>query len=328
MRRREFITLLGGAAVAWPLAARAQENKRPRRVGVLTTLAESDPEDQLVLGTFRSRLAELGWIEGQTVEFIYRRTMGIPERAQVFASELAGLNPDVILSVGGTATSALVRASITVPAVFVSDTDPVAAGFVASMAHPGGNITGFSSFERTLGTKWLQILKTIAPDITRVVIVRSDNPYAKVTLPTILAALPSFHLQATDAIIRDAVSVEQAIDTAAKMSGVGLIVLASTIGLVNRDAIIAGAATHRLPAVYTNSTFARSGGLVSYGIDRVHQFQEAGGYIDRILHGEKPADLPVQTPSKFELVINMKTARLLGLDVDPTLLALADEVIE
>jgi putative tryptophan/tyrosine transport system substrate-binding protein len=331
VKRRAFISLLGGAAtlpILQPLTARAQQGEHPRRVGVLTTLAENDLEDRAWLGAFRQRLQELGWVEGRNVQFAYRRTMGRPDLAETFASEIVASRPDMILIFGGTATSALLKQTRTVPAIFVMDTDPVQAGFVASLARPGGNATGFTSFERTLGPKWLELLKQIAPGIDRVVILHSDNPQATVVLPTIEAALPLFKLQVTDAIVHDAKEIERAIDETAGHAHVGLLVLASTVAFLNRDLITARAASLRLPAVYTNSVFIRSGGLLSYGVDRLEQFRQAAGYADRILRGEKPADLPVQTPIKFELIINLKTAKTLGLDIPSTLLALADEVIE
>ena len=294
MRRREFVCSLG-ATFAWPLAARAEQAGATRRVGILTTLAEDDPEDRALLGAFRQRLAELGSVEGRDVQFAYRRTMGRPDLARTFASEMAAAKPDVILVVGGTASSVLLKQTRIVPTVFVTDTDPVGAGWIASFARPGGNTTGFVSFENTQGPKWLELLKEMAPGLERVVILRADNPQAGTVLPTIKAALPSFNLQATDVVIQDAPDIERAIDKAAAEPHVGLLVLSSTVAYFNRDLISARTASRRLAAVYTNSVFPRSGGLLSYGVDRVEQFRQAAGYI---------------------------------VSVPPTLLSSADEVIE
>jgi len=327
MKRREFILALGGAAASMPLAARAQQSG-VRRVGVLSTFAEDDPEGQSLLDAFQQRLRVLGWVAGRNVQFEIRRTIGSPERAQAFAAEFADMKPGVVLTVGGTAASALLKQTRTVPAIFVTDTDPVAAGFVASLARPGGNATGFVSFERSQGPKWLEMLKEIAPETARVFILASDNPQSRVVLPVIQAALPALGVRGTELLIHDAIEIEQRIAEAAHAPNSGLLVLASTVAFVHRDLIIARAAEQRLPAVYTNSVFVHSGGLVSFGTDRLDQFRQAADYADRILRGESPSELPVQTPTRFELVVNLKTAKALGLTVPPTLLARADEVIE
>ena len=328
MRRREFITLLGGAAAAWPLATRAQQPDRMRHIGVLMNLAESDPEGQGYLAAFRQRARELGWVERRNIQLEYRWTVGSPDRARAFAAELVGMKPDVILVGGGTALSAMMEATRSVPIVFVVGADPVALGFVESLARPGGNATGFTTFEPAMGTKWLEMLKEIAPGITRVVLLNSDNPGSVMLLPPIEAAAASFGVQFTRADVHDAAEIERAIDAAAREANVGLFVIPSTVAVVHRDLIIALAARHRLPAVYAAAVFPKSGGLLSYGIDRADDYRKAASYVDRILRGEKPGELPVQAPTKFELVINLKTAKALGLTVPLTLQVLADEVIE
>ena len=326
--RREFITLLGGAAAAWPGAARAQQSSPVRRVGVLMNLAESDPEGQTELTAFRQRIRQLGWVEGHNVQIDYRWTVGSPDRARAMAAELVAKKPDVILVTGGTALSMLLGETRSASIVFVMSADPVATGLVASLARPGGNATGFTGLEGTLAPKWLQMLKEIAPGIARVSILTSDNPQSSVMMPILEAAVPSFGVQATLAHVRDAVEIEQTINATARDANVGVLVVPSTITTVHRDLIIALTARHRLPAVYGNSVFPRSGGLLSYSSDRIDPYRQAAGYVDRILRGEKPADLPVQAPTKFELIINLKTAKALGLTVPVTLLVSADEVIE
>jgi putative ABC transport system substrate-binding protein len=327
IRRREFISLLG-VATAWPFAVRAQQNGVMQRVGVLTTLSEDDVEGRAWLDAFRHRLAELGWAEGRNIQLEVLRTIGSPERAQTFAAEFANTKPGVVLTIGGTASAALVKQTNTVPAVFVTDTDPVAAGWVTSLARPGGNATGFVSFEITQGPKWLEMLKEIAPAMSRVFIFSSDNPQARVVLPTVEGALPKLGIAGSNAYVHDANEIERHFEAAARQPNAGVLVLASTISFLHRGLIVARAAEKRLPAVYTNSVFVRDGGLMSYGIDRTDQYRQAAGYVDRILRGEKPANLPVQTPTKFELVVNLKTAKALGLTIPTKLLTLADDVIE
>jgi putative ABC transport system substrate-binding protein len=326
--RRDCVTLLGGTAAAWPVAAQAQQRERVRRVGVLMNLAESDPEGQSQLAAFQQRVRALGWIEGGNIRIEYRWTVGGVDRARAFAAELVGLTPDVILVAGGTALSALLHETGSVPIVFVVGLDPVAAGFASSLARPGGNATGFAGFERTMGTKWLEVLKEIAPGVTRAVILNSDNPQSSIVLPPIEAAAASFRVQAPIAHIHDAAEIERAIDASAREANVGLVVLPGTVAIVHRDLIIALAARYRLPAVYPFRYFVAGGGLISYGLDWLDLYRRAAGYVDRILKGEKPADLPVQNPIKYELVLNLKTATALGLTVPATLLARADEVIE
>jgi putative ABC transport system substrate-binding protein len=324
MRRREVIAGLG-AAVAWPLAARAQRPDRMWRIGVLMNLAESDPQGQALLAAFRQRVRDLGWVEGRNIQIEYRWTVASADRARVLAAELVGMKPDVILASGGTALSALLRETRSVPIVFVGQGDR----FFVSLARPGGNVTGFTVNENTIGTKWLQMLKEIAPGITRVVILSSDNPGSSVLLPPIEAAAASLGVQATVAHVHDAAEIERAIEAPARESNVGLLVLAGSVAAVHSDLIIALAARYRMPAIYPRAAAPRRGGLLSYGVSGLNDnFRKAAEYVDRILRGEKPADLPVQAPTKYELVINLKTAKALGLTVPLTLQVQADEVIE
>lgn len=329
MRRRR---LFSGSAAAVAIGitsegARAQSGGR-RLIGVLSGYADGDPEGQMLLAAFRQGLEGLGWIDGRNIRFEYRRSVGGAEMADAHAAELAGLKPDAILTTGGTALVSQMRQSKTVPIVFVTDTDPVALGLIASLARPGGHATGFVSFDPAMGSKWLQILKEFAPGLTRVAILHSPNPQATVTLPVIEAAAPSFGLRSAAVVVREAADIERATAEAAREPGTGLLMLAGATALSHRDLIVALAARYRLPALYTNAAFARGGGLVSYGIDRREPLKQAAGYIDRILKGERPANLPVQTPTAFELVINLRTATALGLSPPPHLRALASEMIE
>jgi len=274
--------------------------------------------------------SDLGNSDGSkaNIQLDYRRTAGSPDRARAFAKELIDTKPDVILVSGGTALSAIMKETRSVPIVFVALVDPVAAGFVSSLARPGGNATGFTGFEPAIGAKWLEMLKEIAPNIKHAVILTSENPISSVMLPLVEAAVPSFGLRSTVARVHDAVEIERAIDASALEADVGLLVLAGTVGLVHRDLIIALAARHRLPAIYTEAVFSRTGGLISFGYYRVDDFRNAASYVDRILRGEKPSELPVQGSTKFELIVNLKTAKKLGIEISPTLLSRADEVIE
>jgi putative ABC transport system substrate-binding protein len=327
MRRREFITLLGGAA-AWPLAARAQQPGEMRRIGVLMNLSENDPEAQRLVATFQEGLAQLGWTDGRNLRIDYRWSAGDIERIRRSAAELVALAPDVILAYGGSVVGPLQQVSHTVPIVFVEVIDPVGAGFVESLARPGGNATGFSLFEFGISGKWLELLKQISPGITKAVVIRQpSSPGGGGQLGAIQAVAPSFGVEVTPVGLRDAREIERALTVAHDTNG-GLIVTVSPLATVHRDLIVSLAARYRVPAVYPLRYFAASGGLISYGPDRLEPYRRAPGYVDRILKGEKPADLPVQAPTKYELVINLKTARTLGLDVPPTLLAIADEVIE
>jgi ABC-type uncharacterized transport system substrate-binding protein len=335
MRRREFITLIGGAAAAWPLAARAQQRAdRVRRIGILIGFDESDPEGEYRLAAFRQGLQALGWTEGGNLHIEYRRYTGDPDRVRRAAAELIGLSPEVILAYAPLAVASLRRETRSIPIVFTQVSNPLGAGLVASMGRPGGNITGFTSFELTIGGKWLESLKEIAPGVTRsAVLLNPDNPSASGFLGAIEAAVPSLGSTASPIVLRDAsdperAAMERAIETFAREPNGGLIVLPDFTIVALRHSIVALAARHRLPAVYPFRHFATAGGLMSYGVDQVEQSRRAASYVDRILKGEKPADLPVQAPTKYEMVINLNTARALGIDVPATLLARADEVIE
>ena len=331
--RREFITLLGGTAAApvmlWPLAARAQQAERMRRIGMLVNLAENDPEAQVRIAAFIQGLQHLGWTDGRNVRIDYRWGAGDADRIRRYAAELVAFGPDVILASTSVSVGALQRETRTVPIVFVQGIDPVSGGFVASLARPGGNITGFTVFEYGISAKWLELLKEIAPRVAQAAVVRDPAVAAQIgLLGGILSVAPSFGVELRPVDVRDGGEIERAITAFAQAQNGGLIVLAGSLSLLHRDLIIGLAARHRLPAVYSDRVFVVAGGLISYGPDRVDQYRRAAGYIDRILKGEKPADLPVQAPVKYELVINLKTAKALGLDVPATVLARADEVIE
>jgi putative ABC transport system substrate-binding protein len=327
MRRREFITLLGGVA-AWPLAARAQQPDRMRRIGALAGIAD-DAEGQARFAAFQQGLQQLGWTEGHNVRIDYRWGGGDADNIRKHAAELAALAPDVILAGGGAAAGPLLQASRNVPIVFVHVPDPVGAGFVESLSRPGGNATGFINFEYSIGAKWLALLKEIAPGVTRAAVLR-DPVIAAGTgqFGAIQSVAPSLGVEVNPVNVRDASEIERAIAAFARSSNGGLIVTVSALAVVYRDLIITLAARHKLPAVYYERNFVAGGGLLSYGPDYLDQYRRAAGYVDRILKGEKPADLPVQAPTKYKLAINLKTVKELGLAMPPTLLATADEVIE
>jgi putative ABC transport system substrate-binding protein len=328
VKRREFITLLGGAA-AWPLAARAQQPERMRRIGVLEPLAVDDPEALARVTAFAQGLQQLGWTDGRNIRIDIRWAAGNADEIRKQASELVGLAPDAILTSTSPSMVALRRVTRTVPIVFVQVLDPVGAGFVASLGRPGGNASGFTLFEFGFSGKWLELLKEITPGVKRAAILRDpDSPAGIGQFAAIQTVAPSFGVELIPLDVYDAAEIEPAIEVFARSSNGGLIVAASIIAAAHPEMIIAQAARYRLPAVYSDPAFAIRGGLSSYGPDRVDQFRRAAGYVDRILKGEKPADLPVQAPTKYELVINLKTAKALGLEVPPTLLARADEVIE
>jgi ABC-type uncharacterized transport system substrate-binding protein len=328
MKRREFITLLG-AAVAWPLAARAQQRERVRRIGVLMSYAADDPAGQTRLLAFAQALAQLGWTEGRNVRIEIRWGAGSPERIRSYAAELVTLAPDVILAVGSVTTGPLLQATRVVPIVFVQVAEPVGAGFVESLGRPGGNATGFMLYEYGIGTKWLGLLKEIAPDLKRVAFLQSPGIAAGPgQFGAIQASAPSLGVEVRPITLGDVGEIERAVTAFARSSNGGLIVAGGTASGARRDGIIKLSARLRLPALYADRVFATDGGLLAYGPDRVDQFRRAADYVDRILKGEKPADLPVQAPTKFELVINLKTAKALSLAVPETLLARADEVIE
>jgi putative ABC transport system substrate-binding protein len=329
MRRREVITLLGGAA-AWPLAARAQQPGGMRRIGVLIASAANDSENQARMAAFLQGLAQLGWTDGRNVRIDTRWATTNADDLRRHAAELAALAPDVLVAASGTATVApLLQATRTVPIVFVIVIDPVGAGFVTSLARPGGNATGFLMLEYGLSGKWLELLKQIAPGVMRAAVVRDPAVASGIgQFAAVQAVAPSLGVELSPVDARDAPEIERAVTTFAHSGNGGLIVTASAPTTRHRELIITLAARHRMPAVYPWRYFVTVGGLISYGPDSIDQYRQAAGYVDRILKGEKPADLPVQAPTKYELVINLKTAKALGLDVPPTLLARADEVIE
>ena len=329
MKRRAFITLLGGAAVAWPLAAGAQQGEKMRRIGVLMNLASDDAEGQARLAAFLQGLQEAGWAVGRNVRIDLRWGAGDADRFRKQAAELVALAPDVVLASGIPAATPLLQATRTVPIVFVQVVDPVGAGLVASLARPGGNATGFTVFEYGMTGKWVELLKEIAPGVTRVAVLRDAASTSGIgTLGAIQSVASSFGMELTPVGVSDAGEIERGVTAFAHASNGGLIVTGNTLTIVHRELIITLAARHRLPAVYNMHLFVNDGGLVSYGPDSIDQFRRAASYAGRILKGEKPADLPVQAPTKYELAINLKTARTLGLEVPPTLLARADEVIE
>ena len=328
MRRREFITLLGSAAAAWPLAARAQQPKR--RIGLLMSQFESDPEGQARVRAFLDGLQQLGWADGRNVHIDIRWTAGNPADPVKYAAELVALTPDVIFASASVNVAALQRITSSVPIVFALVIDPVGAGFVASLARPGGNTTGFSAFEYSLSGKWLELLKEIAPNLTRAAVLRDPALAAGIGQFAVIQAMApaSFGVGLTPIDVRDPGEMERAIVAFARERNGGLIVTASQGSVIHRDLIISLASRYRLPSIQPFRYYPASGGLVSYGPDPYDEHKRAAGYVDRILKGEKPADLPVQAPTKYELVINLKTAKALGLDLPAQLLATADEVIE
>ena len=329
MRRREFIGLFGVGAVAWPLAARAQGPARLRRIGALMGIAENDPDSQARIATLFQGMEDLGWINGRNVHIDARWSAGDTQRMRGDAAELVALEPDVLLANGAPTVEALRQATRTVPMVFVNVIDPVGAGFVESLARPGGNATGFTLFEYGLSGKWLELLKQIAPGVTRVAVLRDSATSSGIGQFAVIQAIaPSFGVELRPIDLHDPGEIERAVTAFARSSNGGLIVTGSVAAQVHRGLIIALAARLRLPAVYSLRYHVVSGGLISYGPDPVVSFRRAAGYIDRILKGEKPADLPVQAPTKYELVINLKTAKALGLDMPATVLSRADELIE
>jgi ABC-type uncharacterized transport system substrate-binding protein len=330
MRRRDFITGIAGSAAAWPFAARAQQPERMRRIGVLMASAADDPPAQARIAAFLQGLQQLGWTDGRNVRIDTRWATTNTDDIRRHAAELVALAPDVILAATGTVTVApLLRATRTVPIVFAVAIDPVGAGFVASLARPGGNATGFTIFEYGMSGKWLELLKEIAPRVTRVAVLRDPAIASGIgQFAAVQAAAPSLGVELSPVDVRNAVEIERAVTAFARSGNGGMIVTASTLATRHRNLIIALAARHRLPAVYAYRYLVTVGALISYGPDFVEQFRQAAGYVDRILKGEKPADLPVQSATKYEMAINLKTAKALGLTVPPMLLARADEVIE
>ena len=328
MRRREFITMLGGAA-AWPFAARGQQQSGMRRIGVLMNLAADDSEGQTRVATFVQDLQHLGWTDGRNVRIDFRWGAGDSDRMRKYATELVALAPDVILAGSGVTMPALLQATRTVPIVFVQTADPVGGGYVASLGRPGGNATGFTNFEYGMSGKWLELLKQIAPRVTRVVVLRDPTVTdGTAQFAAIQAVASPFGVELSPIDVRDPNEIVRAVAAFARGSNDGMIVVAGALAAIHRELIIKLAERHRLPAVYPYRYFIITGGLVAYGPDPIQQYRGAAGYVDRILKGEKPADLPVQAPTKYDLVINLKTAQTLGLEVPPTLLARAAEVIE
>jgi putative ABC transport system substrate-binding protein len=328
MQRREFIALLGGAAASWPVAGRAQPPDAMRSIGVFAGI-KNDAEGQARVAAFLQGLQQLGWTDGRNMRIDYRWGEGDADTIRKHAAELAALAPDVILAAGGAVVGPLLQATRTVPVVFVIVPDPVGGGFVDSLARPGGNATGFISFEYSISAKWLELLKEIAPGLRRAAVLRDP---AISTGPGQFGAIqsmaPSLGVEVSPVNVRDAGEIERAVTAFARSANGGLIVTGSALAVVHRDLIIALAARHKLPAVYYERNFVAGGGLISYGPDYLDEFRRAAGYVDRILKGEKPADLPVQAPTKYKLVINLKAAKALALTMPPTLLATADEVIE
>jgi ABC-type uncharacterized transport system substrate-binding protein len=328
MRRREFISLLGGAA-AWPVAARAQQGERMRRIGVLTSLPADNPQALARNAAFLQGLGELGWNVGRNLQIDYRLGAVDAKRRYAYAAELVALAPELILAVGSSVVGPLLATTRSVPVVFVQVTDPVGSGFVASLARPGGNATGFTLFEFGISAKWIELLKEITPSVTRAaVLLDTTAPTGFGQLGAIQSVAPSFGVEISPINIRDAAEIEPAVAAFARGSNVSMVVLPGPETISHRELITTLAARHKLPAVYPYRYFVTNGGLICYGPDELQQHRQAAGYVDRILKGEKPGDLPVQAPTKYELVINLKTAKALGLEVPPTLLARADEVIE
>jgi len=329
MKRREFITLLGGAAAAWPLAATAQQGERMRRIGVLMARNADDSDEQARLTAFLQGLQERGWSDGDKMRIDVRWSAGDPDRRNRYAAELVALAPDVILADTSTVVAALQQATQTVPIVFAGVIDPVGAGFVVSLARPGGNTTGFASLDYGISGKWLELLKEIAPRVTRAAVIR-DAAIASGTgqWGALQSVAPSFGVELSPVNMLDAGEIERAIAAFARSPNGGVILTGSALAMIHRDLIITLAARHKLPAVYYDRHFVTRGGLISYGPNSIDPHRRAASYVDRILKGEKPADLPVQAPTKHELAINLKTAKTLGLDVPTSLIARADEVIE
>ncbi len=329
MQRREFITLFAGAAAAWPLQSSAQQSEKTRRIGILHDYAEGDREGEAQVAAFREELRKLGWTEGENLKVDYRSAAVDVDLARTYAAELIALGPDVAVAAGGTIVAALQRASRTVPIVFVNVTDPVGGGLVDSLAHPGGNTTGFTQFEFGTSAKWLELLKEIAPDVAHVAVIR--DPTARSgggQLGAIQAMAPSLGVDLRPIDPRDADTIERSLSAFARETKGGLIVTTTRLARVHRDLIVALAARYRLPAIYAFRVFVTGGGLISYGPDAIDPYRRSAGYVARILKGEKPADLPVQAPVKYNTVINLKTAKAIGLKVPSMLLSSADEVIE
>jgi putative ABC transport system substrate-binding protein len=328
MRRRDFITLVGGVMAGWPLAARAQQPERVRRIGVLMGAA-NDLQGQARARSFEQALDRLGWIIGQNVLIDYRwGARDNPQQAGLYAAQLIALAPDAIVPQGSQNSEALAKETRSIPIIFVEASDPMSSGLVSSMSNPNGNLTGFTNFEFSIGSKWLEILREVAPEIRRVLVLEGLDIGNQGFLRSIQSAAPSLSIAPIPEPVHDAQDIEHVITTFVQEPQGGLIVLPGSSRLENRDLIVALAARYHLPAMYSTRPFVASGGLMSYGTDITELWRQAASYVDRVLRGEKPGDLPVQVPTKYELAINLKTAKALGLTVPPSLLATADEVIE
>jgi putative tryptophan/tyrosine transport system substrate-binding protein len=328
MRRRKFIVLVGGAAVAWPHAVTAQQPVRMRRIGVVMGYAESDPNGQLQVAAFRQQLERLGWVEGSNIRIDFRFAADAPERIRALALELLGLGPDVMVSNSNVVTTILQSEVRAIPLVFVSVSDPIGSGFVTDLARPTGNVTGFANFQPTMGSKWLDILRQIVPQLESVGLLLHPEPPNIGYLKSAEAAAPSFNIKLVSLAVESGTEIEGVLAKFAVERRAGLIVAPNVVTFANSDRIIGLAAQHRLPAIYPFAFYAKAGGLISYGFDAVAQFQQGAEYVNKLLRGAKPVDLPVQYPTKFDVVVNLKTAKALGLTIPESFLSLADEVIE
>jgi len=328
MQRRDFITLLGGAAATWPFAARAQQPEPMRRIGILTGIAGEDAQTKVRITAFLQELQKFGWTEGRNLRIDLRGGAGNIVDTRKYAKELVALAPDVILASGATPVALLLEATRTVPIVFTIVVDPMGAGFIEKLSRPGGNATGYMMFDYSLSGKWVELLKQVAPGVTQAAVLRDSSSAGVGQFAVIQAVAPSLGLEVSAINVSDAREIDRAVTAFAREPNGGLIVTAGPLTVVHRDLIVTLAARHKLPAIYFDRTPIASGGLMSYGPDLVTQFRQAASYVDRILKGEKPASLPVQAPNRYELVINLKTAKALGIPVPPTLLARVDEVIE
>jgi len=329
MQRREFITLLGGAAAAWPVAARAQQSERMRRIGVLLPSVADDADFQTFFGAFLQALAQLGWSIGGNVRVDVRWATGNAASIRKHAAELVALAPDVIVVHGGSTVSPMQQATRTIPIVFTVAGDPVAAGFADSLARPGGNITGFMTAEYSTAGKWLELLKQVAPSVTRVAILRDPRvPSGLGQFSAIQTAAVSLRIEVSPINVRDISEIERGVAAFARSPNGGLIVIGSSLAQQQRNPIVSLATRHKLPAVYFTRLFVSAGGLLSYGVDFIDQYRRAAGYVDRILKGEKPSELPIQAPVKYQMAVNLKAAKAIGLTIPPSVLTSADEVIE
>ena len=328
MRRREFIAGFGSAAVTWPLTARAQQPERMRRVGVVMGYAESDPNGQLQVTSFRQQLQKLGWVEGSNIRIDFRFAADDPERIRALAVELLGLGPDVMVSNSNVVTTILQSEVRTVPLVFISVSDPIGSGFVTGLARPTGNVTGFANFQPTMGSKWLEILRQIAPQVQNVGLLLHPEPPNIEYLKSAEAAAPSFNIKLVSLPVQSGAEIEGVLAKFGAERNAGLIVAPNVVTFANSDLIIRLAARHRMPAMYPFAFYVKAGGLISYGFDAVAQFQQGAEYVNKLLRGAKPSDLPVQYPTKFDVVVNLTTAKALGLTIPESFLSLADEVIE